>query len=126
MRLGGALAASGRFEEGIREYQTAVRLTGESTATLAALAAVYARAGRAAESHVLLGRLLRESPKRYVSPAAVAGVYEALGDVDAAFAWLDKAYRERSNHMAYLAVDPHPRLRADPRFADLLRRVGLE
>ena len=46
--------------------------------------------------------------------------------LDAAFAWLEEAYRERSNHMAYLAVEPHTRLRADPRYADFLRRVGLE
>ncbi len=64
--------------------------------------------------------------RRYVPPATVAGVYEQLGDVDAAFAWLEEAYRERSNHMAYLAVEPHTRLRADPRYADFLRRVGLE
>jgi hypothetical protein len=56
----------------------------------------------------------------------MAGVYEQLGDVNAAFEWMEKAYRERSNHMAYLAVEPHARLQADPRYADLLRRVGLE
>ena len=126
MRLGGALAGGGRFDESISEYQAVVRLTGESTASLAALAGAYARAGRPAASRALLDRLLRESPARYVSPAAVAGVYEALGDADAAFAWMEKAYEERSNYMAYLAADGHARLRADPRFADLLRRTGLE
>jgi len=126
MRLGAALSHAGRIGEATREYELAVRLTGGSTPTLAALAETHARAGRMAESRVLLGRLLSESPDRYVSPAAVAGVYEQLGDVDAAFAWMERAYRERSNHMAYLAVEPHTRLRADPRYAGLLRRVGLE
>ena len=126
MRLGGALAGAGRFEEGISEYQLSVRLTSASTASLAALAGAYARAGRTAQSRVLLARLLRESGRRYVPPSTMAGVYEQLGDVNAAFVWMEKAYRERSNHMAYLAVEPHARLQADPRYADLLRRVGLE
>jgi serine/threonine-protein kinase len=126
MRLGGALAGAGRLDEGITEYQLAARLSHESTSSLAALAQIYAKAGRLAESRTLLDRLVRGSPTRYASPAAVAGVYEALGDVNAAFAWLERAYGERSNHMAYLAVEAHPGLRADPRYADLLRRVGLE
>ncbi len=125
-RLGAALAEAGRLDEAIDEYELAVRLTRESASSLAALAEIYARAGRTAEARALLDRLLRGSPGRYVPPAAIAGVYEELGDVDAAFAWLDKAYDERSNHMAYLAVEPHARLRADPRYAGLLRRVGLE
>ena len=126
MRLAGELARSRKFEQAIAGYRTAARLTHDSTSSLAALAEVYAKAGRTTESRSLLERLLRGSPGRYVSPAAIAGVYEALGDVDAAFAWMGKAYRERSNHMAYLAVEEHPLIRADPRFEALMRRVGLE
>jgi tetratricopeptide (TPR) repeat protein len=126
LRLGGALADAGRFDEAIAEYKLTARLTNESPPSLAALAQIYARTGRVPEARALLDRLLGESRRRYVSPTAMAGVYEELGNVDAAFAWLDKAYQEHSNHMAYLAVDRHTRLRLDPRYAALLHRVGLE
>jgi hypothetical protein len=63
----------------------------------------------------------------YVAPFALAAIYIRLGDKDQAFHWLEKAYEERSNPLSYLrvnsVVDP---LRSDPRFRDLLRRVGLE
>ena len=60
-----------------------------------------------------------------MSPSTVADVYEKLGLVDAAFEWLDRAYAERSNHIAYLAVEWHPALRHDARYAAMMRRVGL-
>ena len=126
LRLAGALKRTGRYDEAIRESRIAVQLTGESPSSLSALAEVCARAGRSAEARALLDRLLEESKRRYVSPAAIAGIYEQLGDVDEAFAWLEKAYREHSNYIAYLAADRHTLLRPDPRFAALLLRVGLE
>jgi hypothetical protein len=64
--------------------------------------------------------------RRYVTPAAMANVYIGLGNKDLAFFWLEKAYLERSNYMAYLNVLPFiDSLRSDPRFDDLLRRIGL-
>ena len=63
---------------------------------------------------------------RYVTPAALVNVYIGLGDKEQAFAWLEKAFQERSNYLAYLKVFPilDP-LRSDPRYADLVRRIGL-
>ena len=73
-----------------------------------------------------LERVMKFNESRYVTPAALVNVYIGLGDKDQAFAWLEKAYEERSNYVAYLKVFPivDP-LRSDPRFADLVRRVGL-
>jgi len=70
--------------------------------------------------------LLELNRHRYVSPVAMVHVYIGLGDKDRAFAWLEKAYQERSNLMAFLKVEPiADPLRSDPRFDDLLRRMGL-
>ena len=62
----------------------------------------------------------------YVSPFGMIWAYAGLGDNDQAFAWLEKAYQERYDRMVWLNVDAllEP-LRSDPRFKDLVRRVGL-
>ena len=72
-------------------------------------------------------RLLQEvSKQRYVSPIFIAMDYAHLGDKELAIAWLEKAYEERSSWMTEIAVDPAwDELRPDPRFQDLIRRVGL-
>ena len=74
----------------------------------------------------MLNELLELQRRRYVSPPALANVYIGLGDKDQAFFWLEKAYLDRSNYMVWLKVFPllDP-LRSDPRFDDLLRRIGL-
>jgi len=66
------------------------------------------------------------SKRRYVSPYFVALIYTGLGEEDQAFAWLQKAHEDRWGWLAYLKMDPRlDSLRADPRFADLARRIGL-
>ena len=67
-----------------------------------------------------------EKTKEYVSPAELAALYTALGEDDRAFASLEKAYAAHDVQLQYLRVDPMlDGLRPDPRFQDLLRRVGL-
>jgi TolB-like protein/DNA-binding winged helix-turn-helix (wHTH) protein/Tfp pilus assembly protein PilF len=87
---------------------------------------LYARRGRRAEARAALAKSLQLSKGKQVSSGAVALTYAALGDKDESFQWLEKAYTERSSFMTSLkywsVFDP---LRSDPRFADLLRRVGL-
>jgi TolB-like protein/DNA-binding winged helix-turn-helix (wHTH) protein/Flp pilus assembly protein TadD len=86
----------------------------------------YARMGRRAEARAALAKSLELSKGKPVSSGAVALTYAALGDKDGSFQWLEKAYTERSSFMTSLkywsVFDP---MRSDPRFADLLRRVGL-
>jgi len=66
------------------------------------------------------------SKRRYVPPYNIALIYTGLGENDRAFEWLQKAYEERSSRLVWLKVVPEvDSLRADPRFQDLLRRVGL-
>ena len=126
-RLAGAYAGSRRFDEAIAEMVTVVRLTRSNPSSLGSLGQVYAKAGRTAEARQILNDLLTLARTRYVSPGVLASLYIELGDYDAAFPWLEAAYRERSNYMVYLLVDDaHDSIRSDPRFKDLLRRVGLE
>lgn len=90
----------------------------------ALLGHAYAKAGRTSDAQKELAILRTASRKRYVAPSWVAVVYIALGDKDEAFAWLQRSYQDRSEHMLYLKVEPlvDP-LRDDPRFDSLVQRV---
>ena len=83
--------------------------------------------GNTFQARKLLRELMDLQKQRYVSPAALGLLNISLGEKERAFEWLEKAYQERSNFMAYLGVNPvvDP-LRSVPRFQDLLRRIGLE
>lgn len=125
-RLGDAYRRLGRFDEAIREAGIAVALSQRSPSSLAEQATAYAQSGRRAEAEALLAELLALASRRYVSPIRISAVYVALGDRDRGFEWLEKAYVERSNGIAYLAVDPlWDTVRGDPRFQDFLRRARL-
>ena len=124
--LGHTYACSGRFDEGVEAAQKAVELSGRAPGALGILGFAYGLAGRKTEATKVLNELLDLNNRRYVTPAAIAWVYIGLGDKDHAFEWLEKAYQERSNFIAYLSVVPlADSLRSDSRFSDLLRRVGL-
>ena len=90
------------------------------------LAVAYAHAGRRTEALRLVGELKQRQKTTYVPPAAFVQPYLALGDYDQAFAWLERAYQEQANILMFLRVGPYfDPVRNDPRFKDLLRRVGL-
>ncbi|MEK6407430.1 MAG: winged helix-turn-helix domain-containing protein [Acidobacteriota bacterium] len=90
------------------------------------LGVAYARSGKPAAARNILSRFQEFARQRYVSPSAFILIYTALGEKDQAFAWLEKAYEERDFDLGVLKVDPKlDPLRSDPRFTDLLRRVGL-
>lgn len=123
--LGHTYAVSGQFDQAIASAEKAVELSERAPGALGMLGMIYGLAGRKAEAQKILQELLKLNERRYVTPAALAYVYIGLDDKDQAFAWLEKAYQENSNFLAYLkqvpVADP---LRSDPRFADLVRRVG--
>jgi tetratricopeptide (TPR) repeat protein len=69
---------------------------------------------------------IEDDPGFALAYAGLADCYAGLGEKDQAFAWLEKAYEQHSFNMAWLNVEPRwDSLRSDPRFADLVRRVGL-
>jgi serine/threonine-protein kinase len=127
LRLGRAYAAESRFAEAATEFQRYFTLSGGNTLALASLANVRARAGERREA-VRLGAQLRSlAAQKYVPAYQFAIIYAGLNNADEALRWLEKAYQERSDFLVCLKVEPlFDDLRADPRFRDLERRVGLE
>jgi len=117
----------GQHADAASEYQKAIELSHGDTDTIAGLAHAYVGMGKRAESEKILNDLLRQSKTNYVSPYMIATIYAGLGDKNRAFEFLEKAYQERSPDVPYfikadLRID---NLRSDPRYADLLRRMGL-
>ena len=116
----------GLFEQAISELKTGLRLSSDNTFALAKLGHGYAMAGRRDEAHAVLNQLNALSSQRYVSPYDVAMVHVGLRQNDEAFAWLQRAFEQRSLWLGYLNVEPQlDPLRSDPRFQELLRHVGL-
>src|SRR4030095_12947718 len=123
--LGHTYAATGRLDEAIAASEKAAALS-RTPGALGFLGMHYGFAGRTAEAKKILNELLELNNRRYVTPPALANVYIGLGDKDQAFFWLEKAYQDRSNYVAYLKVFPgDDSLRSAPRLDSLLRRMGL-
>jgi TolB-like protein/Tfp pilus assembly protein PilF len=119
----------GKHQQAIAELQKAVALNEKQTLILGALAHAYARAGRSEEAVQVVRALKRiegEEEREYVPPFGLIWAYAGLGDKEQAFAYLERSFDERRDRMVWLNVDPllDP-LRSDPRFKDLVRRVGL-
>jgi pentatricopeptide repeat protein len=125
--LGFALIANGQADEAIPVLENAVALTDRSPAVIGVLIRAYAHAGRRTEALRLLDELKRRQQKGYIPTAAFVNAYLGLGDNERAIIWLERAYEEQSLIMQYIKVHPFfDPLRGDPRFADLVRRVGLD
>jgi eukaryotic-like serine/threonine-protein kinase len=115
----------GLFAEAVAEARRAQQFSGASTRPTAFLGYALARWGKRAEARTELENLLNLSEARYVSPYNVAMIYAGLDQRDQALAWLERGYREREPRMVFLESEPKwNSLRGDPRFQDLLRRIG--
>jgi TolB-like protein/DNA-binding winged helix-turn-helix (wHTH) protein/Tfp pilus assembly protein PilF len=125
--LGLGYEGAGKLQEAISEYQQAMQLSDGSLGPAIALAHAYSAAGKKAEAEKLLRDLERKAKRTSASPYTMATIYAGLGENDKAFDLLEKAYSEKSLGFALplesdLLLD---RLRPDPRFQILLRRIGL-
>jgi serine/threonine protein kinase/tetratricopeptide (TPR) repeat protein len=117
---------AGRYEEAIAEGQKAWSLSGSAPSALGQLGYSYAVSGKDAQAKRVLAELQDLSKRRYVAPLDIAIVYVGLREKEQAFEWLDKAYEDRSFFLEWIKVDPRfYSLRGEPRFQDLLRRIGL-
>jgi TolB-like protein/Tfp pilus assembly protein PilF len=124
--MGSAIAQKGRWPEAIEAFQKAISIEHVIATPTIGLGRVYAVSGKKDEAIKVLAELNDRSKHPYVSSYLIASIYAGLGDKDKAFASLEKAYEDRSWYMTHLKLDPElESLHSDPRFADLVRRVGL-
>src|ERR1700693_1252522 len=124
--LGRAYEQKGTYPEAIAEMRKALELSEGDTNELAALGHAYAVAHQAGDAKKILDQLKERSQQTYVQPSLIALIHAGLGDKNQAFDLLQKAHEDRSAGMQCLKVDPpFDGVRSDPRFIDLLRRVGL-
>ena len=111
-------------DEAVAELQKAVQLSGGSPTCIANLARAYVASGKRSEAEMLLSDLKRRSNPSHSLASEIAVIYVALGDTDQAITWLKKGYEERFNPGVLLRPGFDP-LRSDPRFKELVRRIGL-
>jgi TolB-like protein/Tfp pilus assembly protein PilF len=124
--LGFALCGNGENEAAIPVLKRALDLSGQSPAVMGVLIRANARAGHRAEGLRLLGELKQRQQRGYVPAGAFVNAYLGLEDRENALVWCERAYQEKSNILQWAKVHPFfDSIRDDPRFIDLLHRVGL-
>jgi serine/threonine protein kinase/Tfp pilus assembly protein PilF len=121
-----AYIEKGMFVEAISEARRATELSSAQTVSAANEGYALAKLGKYEEARIVLDRLLKLSKERFVPPYHIAFLYNGLGQRNEAFAWLERGFEQRDPKMTFLKVEPKwNNLRDDPRFVDLMRRVGL-
>jgi len=125
--LGWAYQRKGDFQNAILALEKSADLSNRWSFVLGPLGQCYALAGRRADALAITKELEEGYGKHEALATSVAAVYAGLGDRDQAFAWLEKGFQAHSGEMVRINFDqPYELLKSDPRFADLLRRMGLK
>ena len=125
--IGSAHLAQGDAELALEWYQRGQSLENSVRSYDAMIVCALARLGRREEAEAILARLDEGSRQAYVRAEYLAMGYAAMGDLDRAFESLERAFQARSAGLIYLHLDPgYAPLRGDPRFADLVKRIGLK
>jgi len=126
MGLGFTLIADDKAAEAIPVLEHGLSLSPGSPAIAGVLIRAYAHAGRRSDALRLLAELKRRKAGGYIPAAAFVNAYLGLDDKEQAFYWLEQAYKEQSNILQFLKVHPYfDPIRSDPRFGELVHRVGL-
>jgi TolB-like protein/DNA-binding winged helix-turn-helix (wHTH) protein/tetratricopeptide (TPR) repeat protein len=121
------MIANGQAEEAIPDLEKTATMMHRSPGALELLATAHARAGHRAEALRLLEELKQRRKTGYVQATSFINPNLGLGNYDEAFVWFERAYHEREGILQWLKVHPFfDPVRGDPRFADLLHRVGLD
>ena len=115
------------YPEAIAEFSQAVKLSGGNSEPLALNGYVSVLSGDAAKGRAVLKELKSLERRRYVPPSNLALLSYVLGEQDEAFSWLEKAYRDRDIRLCRLKVDSKwDSMRSEPRFVEILKRLGLQ
>ncbi len=115
------------YPEAVASLEKGLALTPDWLELQGLLAYAHAASGDRLQAQTILTKALKTSDGGYINEVIVSSVYAALGDNDNAIAWLERGYRERCSWMKWISIEPSlDKLRPDPRFQDLVRRVGNE
>jgi tetratricopeptide (TPR) repeat protein len=123
--LGRVYVEIGKYADAVAVLEKAEKISGSETYT-AMISWAYASWGKRRDAEKYLKLAREKANGKFLSPFEYAMIYAALGDKDRAFEELERAFELRSNFIVFLKYDPRAvSLRADPRFADLARRIGI-
>jgi tetratricopeptide (TPR) repeat protein len=125
--IGRSYEAQNKLAPAMAAFQAALKLDSDHAEIWSALGHAYAVSGNKPEARKTLAKLQDPAGLSYVAPFNVAVVYAGLGEDDAAFLWLERAFSQRSYYLPiYLVTDSRlDDLHGDRRFTDLRRRIGL-
>jgi len=122
--LGQAHEQLGEFPDAIAAFEKAVELSRRHPTYLADLGHGFGVAGRQTDALHILDEMKDASSRRYVAPRSIAEIHLALGNLDEAFAWLERAFQQRNGWLIHMRENPrYDRLRSDPRYLDLIGRM---
>ena len=125
--LGNVLIEKGKYSEAVQELDKARQLSGGNSEPVSMIGYAWVKAGDSAKAKTILQELKSLSAQRYVPANNVALLCSALEEKDEALAWLEKGYQDRDMRLCRLKVEPKwDSMRSEPRFVELLRRIGLE
>jgi tetratricopeptide (TPR) repeat protein len=126
--LSNAYGLTGKYDLWLEEWEKGARLNNDSEdlALVDAVRREYAKSGYRGALKRFVALTEEQAKRIYIDPAWIAGIYALLGEKDRAFGWLEKAYGEKSGFLPYIKASPFfDSLRSDPRYAGLLKRMGL-
>ena len=124
--LGIILVKQGRYAEALVQAQKSTELADRSNASLALLGHVYAKLGQRSEAEAVIKELERRYANKVADARDLVVVYAGTGDKDKTFAWLEKAFADRSVFLVFLKLEPlMETLHSDPRWKDLEKRIGV-
>jgi len=124
--LARSLEQAGRYEESFATYVRGAELAGKDPKLSSGLACAYAYAGRTEDAITIRDALIEREKHSHVPAYAIASMHAALGETDGAIQWLERGLATRDRAMVWMCVNPRfEKLRVDPRFQDIARRVGL-
>ena len=124
--LGIILIKQGRYAEALTEAQKSAQLSNRSNASLALLGHVYAKLGQRSDTEAIINELENRYADKRADGRDLVVVYAGLDDKDKAFAWLEKAFKDRSVFLAFLRLEPLMlSINDDPRWKALEQRVGI-